>query len=198
MTEFEYDKESADRIEEIINSHPICLKDCADILEIVAPLCDLYSAKWAKNRIEKFIIEMTVLSNSNTTTKRVKGMWLYRKLLNSKYPWLKLRTSAERDSKGIIRYKVFGITVAKDSILGGNKMSKHIERDAVLLKGTNGLSPEQILSVLDCINSFVKGVPGGDAHWYDPRGGEHCADVGFGEEFWDQIYDYLKQELIND
>lgn len=117
MTEFEYDKESADRIEEIINSHPICLKDCADILEIVAPLCDLYSAKCAKNRIEKFIIEMTVLSNSNITTKRAKGnMWLYRKLLNSKYPWLRLKTSAECDSKGTIRYKVFGITVAKDSL----------------------------------------------------------------------------------
>lgn len=117
MTEFEFDKESADRIEKTINSHPICLKDCADILEIVSPLCDLYSAKCAKKRIEKFIIEMTVLSNSNITKKRVKGnLWLYRKLLNYKYPWLQLRTSAECDSKGIIRYKIFGITVAKDSM----------------------------------------------------------------------------------
>lgn len=77
-------------------------------------------------------------------------------------------------------------------------MSNHTERDAILLKSTNGLSPEQILSVLDCINDFIKGVPGGDAIWFDPDGGSHSTDVGYGQEFWDQIYDYLKQDLIND
>lgn len=35
MTEFEFDKESADRIEKTINNHVMCLKDCADILESV-------------------------------------------------------------------------------------------------------------------------------------------------------------------
>lgn len=43
MTEFEFDKESADRIAKTINSHVMCLKDCADILEMLAPLCDLWS-----------------------------------------------------------------------------------------------------------------------------------------------------------
>lgn len=53
MTEFEYDKESADRIEEIINSHPICLKDCADILELLAPLCDLWSSQGLQAHIRR-------------------------------------------------------------------------------------------------------------------------------------------------
>lgn len=51
MTEFEFDKESADRIEKVIKQHPMCLKDCADILELLAPLCDFWSATGLKAHI---------------------------------------------------------------------------------------------------------------------------------------------------
>ncbi len=42
-------------------------------------------------------------------------MWLYRKLLLSNWAWLRNATSVDSDC-AYIRYKVFGITVAKAEI----------------------------------------------------------------------------------
>ena len=53
MTEFEFDKESADRIAKIINSHNMCLKDCADILELLAPLCDMWTPEGLQQHIQR-------------------------------------------------------------------------------------------------------------------------------------------------
>ncbi len=45
MSEFDFDKQSADRIEKVINNYPMNLKSCADILELVAPLCKFWTAE---------------------------------------------------------------------------------------------------------------------------------------------------------
>ena len=42
-------------------------------------------------------------------------MWLYRKLLMSNWGWLRNATSVQSDCS-CIRYKVFGITVAKAEV----------------------------------------------------------------------------------
>lgn len=48
--------------------------------------------------------------------KVVRFMWLYRKLLMSDWSWLRNATSIQMDSC-FIRYKVFGITVSKTTVL---------------------------------------------------------------------------------
>lgn len=40
---FESDPDSTNRIINTLYYHPLSLKDCADILEIIAPLCTLYT-----------------------------------------------------------------------------------------------------------------------------------------------------------
>ena len=52
MTEFEFDKESADRIEKVIQQNPMSLQDCADILELAAPLCTVFSCECFKNKLK--------------------------------------------------------------------------------------------------------------------------------------------------
>ena len=52
MTEFEFDKASADRIEKVVQNYPMSLKDCADVLEFIAPLCTIYTAEGFINRLK--------------------------------------------------------------------------------------------------------------------------------------------------
>lgn len=51
MNEFEFDKESANRISKVVQMYPMSLSDCADILETVAPLCSIWTPKGFKQRI---------------------------------------------------------------------------------------------------------------------------------------------------
>lgn len=44
---------------------------------------------------------------------------------------------------------------------------------------------------LEEINDFIKSLDCGSSFWIDPDGGQHTTDVGYGMEFWGQIYAYL-------
>jgi len=44
MTEFEFAPEAARRIEKVVQNYPLSLDDCADLLEIVAPLAGALTA----------------------------------------------------------------------------------------------------------------------------------------------------------
>lgn len=61
MTEFEFDKESADRIENVVQKHAMSLKNCADILDLLAPLCDMFTTSGVLLRINRaFSVELAV------------------------------------------------------------------------------------------------------------------------------------------
>lgn len=45
MTELEFDKDSAYRIEKVVQQYPMALIDCANVLEFVAPLCTLFTTE---------------------------------------------------------------------------------------------------------------------------------------------------------
>ena len=51
MNEFEFDKENADRIANVVQMYPMSLSDCADILETVAPLCAMWTPEGFLKRI---------------------------------------------------------------------------------------------------------------------------------------------------
>lgn len=57
MTEFEFDKESADRIEKVVQQHPMCLRDCANVLEFVAPLCTVFTPEGFINKLKTLFVE---------------------------------------------------------------------------------------------------------------------------------------------
>lgn len=48
MKEFEFDPEASNRIAKVIYQHPLSLRDCADILEIAAPICTVMTASGFK------------------------------------------------------------------------------------------------------------------------------------------------------
>lgn len=51
MDEFEFDKASADRIAKIVQMYPMSLLDCANVLEVVAPLCAVWTPEGFIKRI---------------------------------------------------------------------------------------------------------------------------------------------------
>lgn len=51
--EFEFDPDSAQRIADVIEKHPISLQHCADILEAVAPLCTMLTTGGCLGRINE-------------------------------------------------------------------------------------------------------------------------------------------------
>lgn len=51
--EFRFDPDSAQRILKAMQNYPICLKDCADIIETVAPLCGLFTKDGFLKRLEE-------------------------------------------------------------------------------------------------------------------------------------------------
>lgn len=55
----EIDNDSAKRISKITNKYPVTLKDCADILEIIAPLCALKTSGGAKKTLQGFVEFLT-------------------------------------------------------------------------------------------------------------------------------------------
>ena len=63
MTEFEFDKKSAERIEKTIRKHNMCLKSCADILELLAPLCDMWSPYWLQQHIQRAFSAQFIVTN---------------------------------------------------------------------------------------------------------------------------------------
>lgn len=63
MTEFEFDKKSAERIEKTIRKHNMCLKNCADILELLAPLCDMWSPQGLQRHIQRVFSAQFIVAN---------------------------------------------------------------------------------------------------------------------------------------
>ncbi len=55
MSEFEFDPTAATRIEQVVRLYPLSLKDCADLLEIIAPLVDILSADGARNFLQEIV-----------------------------------------------------------------------------------------------------------------------------------------------
>lgn len=55
-------------------------------------------------------------------------------------------------------------------------------------------SKDEIIRVIDYIDSFVKNIRGGNSFWVAPNGEEFTTDVGYGVEFWEQVSDYLKRQ----
>lgn len=55
--EFEFDPESAIRIAEAVRNYPLSLKGCADIIEIVAPLCEYLSMDGAIRFLNRAVSE---------------------------------------------------------------------------------------------------------------------------------------------
>lgn len=51
--EFEFDCDSAQRITDVIEEHPMSLKHCADILEAVAPICTMLTTGGCLARINE-------------------------------------------------------------------------------------------------------------------------------------------------
>lgn len=45
MSIFEFDPQAAARIQKVVEEHPMSLDNCADALEMVAPLYTLYTAR---------------------------------------------------------------------------------------------------------------------------------------------------------
>lgn len=58
MTEFEFDKSSADRIEKVVQNYPMSLEQCADVLEFVAPLCTVFTTEGFINKLKIFFGEL--------------------------------------------------------------------------------------------------------------------------------------------
>lgn len=58
-----------------------------------------------------------------------------------------------------------------------------------------GLTSDELLRALDYIDDFIENIDGGDSFWVDPDGGRHDTDVGYGYEFWNQVYEYLVSKL---
>lgn len=61
MDEFEFDKESANRIANVVQMYPISLQDCANVLEAVAPFC----ATWTPEGFIKKINNIFSLDDSS-------------------------------------------------------------------------------------------------------------------------------------
>ena len=55
LCEFAFDPESADRIARAIELYPLTLKGCAEIIEVVAPLCNLVGEDGATAYIRRFV-----------------------------------------------------------------------------------------------------------------------------------------------
>ena len=53
--EFQFDPDSAQRILKAMHEYPICLKDCADIIEAVAPLCGLFTKDEFLKKLEELV-----------------------------------------------------------------------------------------------------------------------------------------------
>ena len=49
------------------------------------------------------------------------------------------------------------------------------------------------MDVLELINDFIQHLNGGESYWIDLEGNEHTTDVGYGLDFWDQIYSYIHE-----
>lgn len=58
-----------------------------------------------------------------------------------------------------------------------------------------GITNEELSRALDYIDEFINNVPGGESFWIDPDGGIHSTDLGYGVEFWNQVYEYLKSKI---
>lgn len=53
---------------------------------------------------------------------------------------------------------------------------------------------EEILSVINYIDDFIKNIKSGESYWIAPNGEQFSADVGYGIEFWEQVSDYLRRQ----
>ena len=56
VDEFYLDPESAERISKVIMENPMCLSDCADILEVVAPFCTAWTTSGFLYRFQKIFV----------------------------------------------------------------------------------------------------------------------------------------------
>ncbi len=65
MSESDFDKQSADRIEKVINNYPMSLETCADILELVAPLCEFWTAEGLQQHIKQSFSDVYNSINGN-------------------------------------------------------------------------------------------------------------------------------------
>lgn len=55
MKEFEFDPDALNRIAKVIYQHPLSLRDCADILEIAAPMCTVMTVSGFKKLLREMI-----------------------------------------------------------------------------------------------------------------------------------------------
>lgn len=60
--EFDFDPDSAQRIANVIESHPMSLQHCAEILELAAPLCTVLTASGFMEKLRE--IESIMLWNN--------------------------------------------------------------------------------------------------------------------------------------
>lgn len=57
LKQFQFDPESSARIAQVIENHPMSLKDAADLLEMVAPLATLYTPDGAAMILNMILAE---------------------------------------------------------------------------------------------------------------------------------------------
>lgn len=50
------------------------------------------------------------------------------------------------------------------------------------------------LEFLEYVDGFIDNLEGGESY-FKYKGETYCADMGYGWEFWRQIYDILKEEF---
>lgn len=53
--EFYLDPEAADRISKVVEENPMCLSDCADVLEAVAPFCTMWTTSGFLRRLREVL-----------------------------------------------------------------------------------------------------------------------------------------------
>lgn len=57
--EFQFDPDSAQRILNAMREYPICLKDCADIIEALAPWCGAFTKDGFLKKLEEILYEIS-------------------------------------------------------------------------------------------------------------------------------------------
>lgn len=75
MTEFEFDGESVRRIEAVIHRYPICLKECADLLECITPFLEVMPGRDAVNRVRYYVLEDRRICREQEMLLAVRPKW---------------------------------------------------------------------------------------------------------------------------
>jgi len=87
MDEFSFDEESAKRIANVIWNYPMSLEDCADVLEQIAPLCEIYTTKGFIQKLRTDLRRNVLTYNKLSEYKKMPSAELAEHIFGVKLRW---------------------------------------------------------------------------------------------------------------